>query len=80
MFRSSYKCSGTLISVPEQLVSATEQLGYADFLHTMTPIRFHSFDLLGEKRALMGYQRADTRMHSVQQVTIPSDLVHHWMR
>ena len=27
------------------------------------------FDLLGEKRALMGYQRADTRLHSVQQVT-----------
>ena len=26
----------------QQLVSAPEQLGYADFLHTMTPIRFHS--------------------------------------
>ena len=33
---------GTLISVPEQLISATEQLGCADFLHTMTPIRFHT--------------------------------------
>ena len=41
MFRSSYKSSGTVISLPEQLVSAPEQLGYADFLHTMTPIRFH---------------------------------------
>ena len=52
MFRSSYKCSGAvisvpeqLVSVPEQLVSATEQLGYADFLYTMTPIRFHRSQL-----------------------------------
>ena len=27
------------------------------------------FDLIGEKRTLMGYQRAATRLHSVQQVT-----------
>ena len=27
------------------------------------------FDLPGEKMALMGYQRVDTRLHSVQQVT-----------
>ena len=41
VFRSSYKSSGTIISLPEQFVSASEQLGYADFLHTMTQIRFH---------------------------------------
>ena len=28
------------------------------------------FDLIMEKRALMGYQRADTGLHSVQQVLI----------
>ena len=30
------------MSLPEQLVSAPEQFGYADYLHTMTPTRFHS--------------------------------------
>ena len=47
MFRSSFesvtdqlwKCSGAVTKV---LVGAPEQLGYADFLHTMTPIRFHT--------------------------------------
>ena len=43
VFRSSYKSSRTVISLPEQIVSAPEQLGYVDFLHTMTPIRFHTF-------------------------------------
>ena len=49
MFRNSYKCSGAVskcseavISLQEQLVSVPEQLGYADFLHTMTLIRFHT--------------------------------------
>ena len=35
VFRNSYKSSVAVISVPEQL-------GYADFLHTMTLIRFHT--------------------------------------
>ena len=35
-----------LLSLPEQLISAPEQLGYADFLHTMTPIRFHTLEKL----------------------------------
>ena len=46
------------------------------------------FDLHGEKRALMGYQRADTRLHSgccsagdsLRGINsmMPGDLVHHW--
>ena len=42
-YRAVIKSSGTVISLPEQLVSDLEQLGYADFLQTMTPIRFHTF-------------------------------------
>ena len=52
VFRSSYKSSGTVISLPDQLVSAPGQFGHADFLHTVTPIRFHTTKTLGHLRSI----------------------------